>query len=109
VLSSSSEAYDCGAKFAYYRQLESLREYLLVSQDAPRLELFTRRGDVWELRIAAPGHKLKLEVGGELDAPAGGACKVALRAPCRKIRGQQASRQRCPLATRAASSLLANK
>jgi len=32
VLSDSTEAYDRGAKFAHYRRLPSLREYVLVSQ-----------------------------------------------------------------------------
>ena len=51
VLSPSTEAYDRGDKSAAYRQLESLREYLLVSQDKPRVELY-RRGpdDAWTLR-----------------------------------------------------------
>ena len=33
VLSSSTEAYDRGAKFALYRSSETLREYVLVSTD----------------------------------------------------------------------------
>jgi Uma2 family endonuclease len=32
VLSASTEAYDRGEKFAHYRRLESLQEYLLVAQ-----------------------------------------------------------------------------
>ena len=31
VLSKSTEAYDRGRKFAQYRQIESLQEYILVS------------------------------------------------------------------------------
>lgn len=49
VLSPSTEAYDRGAKFAHYRSLDSLREYLLVAQDRPRVERYVRRGEVWEL------------------------------------------------------------
>jgi Uma2 family endonuclease len=45
VLSKTTEAYDRGRKFEAYRQLPSLREYLLVSQDAPLIERFTREGD----------------------------------------------------------------
>lgn len=33
VLSPSTEAYDRGAKFRQYREIESLREYVLVSQE----------------------------------------------------------------------------
>jgi Uma2 family endonuclease len=42
VLSESTEAYDRGEKFALYRQLPSLQEYLLVAQDRVSLELFAR-------------------------------------------------------------------
>ena len=42
VLSPSTEAYDRGEKFAHYRQLTSLREYVLVSQDQIRVEHFRR-------------------------------------------------------------------
>ena len=42
VLSPSTEAYDRGTKFDHYRQIPSLREYVLVSQDEMHVELFTR-------------------------------------------------------------------
>jgi Uma2 family endonuclease len=45
VLSDSTEAYDRGKKFEQYRQIASLREYLLVSQKEPRIELFIRQAD----------------------------------------------------------------
>jgi Uma2 family endonuclease len=50
VLSDSSEAYDRGEKFAHYRRLPSLREYVLVSHLTPRIEVW-RRNDAnrWEL------------------------------------------------------------
>jgi Uma2 family endonuclease len=44
VMSESSEAYDRGKKFHAYQELESLNEYLLVSQDKPRVEQFVREG-----------------------------------------------------------------
>ncbi len=53
VLSDSTEAYDRGRKFEHYRQITSLREYLLVSQSEPRLELFVRQPDnSWNWRVA---------------------------------------------------------
>ncbi|MEM9195977.1 MAG: Uma2 family endonuclease [Myxococcota bacterium] len=62
VLSDSTEAADRGEKFAAYRKLPSLREYLLVSQQRKRLELFRRRDDgIWELRIAEEGDQVTLE------------------------------------------------
>jgi len=49
VLSPSTEAYDRGSKFAHYRKIASLREYLLVAQDQPNIERYVRQGDVWIL------------------------------------------------------------
>ncbi|TVQ41748.1 MAG: Uma2 family endonuclease [Wenzhouxiangella sp.] len=45
VLSPGTEAFDRGAKFAAYRRLESLKEYLLVDPDSGRLELYRRASD----------------------------------------------------------------
>lgn len=45
VLSKSTESYDRGKKFDLYRQLESLREYVLVAQDEPHVERFLRQED----------------------------------------------------------------
>jgi Uma2 family endonuclease len=45
VLSDSTEAYDRGDKFALYRQLPTLQEYLLVSQNRVGVELYTRGAD----------------------------------------------------------------
>src|ERR1043166_8372364 len=42
VLSRTTEGYDRGDKFAHYSCLESLREYVLVSQHRMRVELFVR-------------------------------------------------------------------
>lgn len=50
VLSKATAAYDRGRKFEAYRQIPSLREYLLVSQETPTIERFTReRDDRWVL------------------------------------------------------------
>jgi Uma2 family endonuclease len=43
VLSPSTERHDRGFKFAQYQQLESLQEYVLVSQTEPRVEVFRRQ------------------------------------------------------------------
>jgi Uma2 family endonuclease len=51
ILSDSREAYDRGKKFAFYRQIPSLREYLLVSQHEPLVEQFIRQDNgEWLLR-----------------------------------------------------------
>jgi Uma2 family endonuclease len=45
VLSESTEAYDRGKKFEHYQYLESLSEYLLISQESYRIEQFVRQND----------------------------------------------------------------
>lgn len=45
VLSNSTEAKDRGEKFFAYQTLESLEEYILVSQDKYLIEQFTRQND----------------------------------------------------------------
>jgi Uma2 family endonuclease len=45
VLSKSIESYDRTFKFAYYRTVESLAEYLLVAQDEYRVEHYSRQPD----------------------------------------------------------------
>jgi len=49
VLSPSTEAYDRGAKFAHYRYLNSLKEYILVAQDRMQVDHFARVGHQWLL------------------------------------------------------------
>ena len=52
VLSESTEKYDRGLKFGNYRQLLSLQEYILVSQDRVLVERFVRQGDnTWVLTV----------------------------------------------------------
>jgi len=48
VLSTSTESYDRGKKFAHYRTLTTLKEYVLVSQYECRVEKFTlTENGVW--------------------------------------------------------------
>ena len=49
VLSPGTEAYDRGAKFGFYRQLDSMQEYTLVSQDLMRVEHYLRHNEQWIL------------------------------------------------------------
>ena len=49
VLSPSTEVYDRGAKFGYYRQFDSMQEYTLVSQDFMRVEHYLRHNEQWIL------------------------------------------------------------
>lgn len=49
VLSPSTEAYDRGAKFAHYRRVPSMQEYVLVAQDRVLVEHYRRQGEQWLL------------------------------------------------------------
>jgi Uma2 family endonuclease len=62
VLSNSTEAYDRGRKFEHYRQIQTLQEYLLVSQTEPRIEQFVRQNDGRWLLNEAAGLEKKLEL-----------------------------------------------
>jgi len=45
VLSPSTENYDRGRKFQFYRGLSSLREYVLVTQESVHIEHYARQPD----------------------------------------------------------------
>jgi Uma2 family endonuclease len=71
VLSPSTERYDRGRKWELYRRIPSLQQYVLVSQDEPRIEWFTRQqGGLWlyaeaadsaaEVRLDSVGCTLRL-------------------------------------------------
>jgi Uma2 family endonuclease len=47
VLSDSTEGYDRRKKFDLYRRIESLREYVLISQKEALVERHLRQGDFW--------------------------------------------------------------
>jgi Uma2 family endonuclease len=56
VLSPSTQAYDRGLKFAVYRRLPSLQEFVLVDPDTRRVEAFRRNAqDQWVLHDMSDG------------------------------------------------------
>lgn len=70
VLSPSTEEDDRGNKWRHYQLMPSLREYVLVSQDSPRIEVFRRSAEgVWEYRDVREG-TLRLAGGEVLDLDA---------------------------------------
>ncbi|MCZ2291680.1 MAG: Uma2 family endonuclease [Burkholderiales bacterium] len=82
VLSPSTQAFDRGLKFAAYRRLPSLREYILVDPDARSVEGFRRNDEnLWvlhdmsdapELELASLGCSVPLaQVFDGVDPPAG--------------------------------------
>lgn len=62
VLSDSTESYDRGEKFARYRSLASLEEYVLVSQNEPRVETFVKQNGKWFINEAAQGMDAEVEL-----------------------------------------------
>jgi len=70
VLSRTTERYDRGEKFIHFQSVESLTNYVLVSQDRWRVEVFTR-GDAgqWIVsRVEPPKRELSLpSIGCTLD------------------------------------------
>jgi Uma2 family endonuclease len=62
VLLPSTEAIDRGAKFARYRQFQSLQEYVLVPVDRPKVEVFRRNeNNQWVLSEYDLDDRLLLE------------------------------------------------
>ncbi len=45
VLSSSTEAFDRGDKFTYYKSIPSFSEYLLIAQHRPHISQFIKKGN----------------------------------------------------------------
>jgi Uma2 family endonuclease len=61
VLSDSTESWDRTGKFKRYRKLETLRDYVLVSQHERSVEVYSRGASgVWELREAGEGESAPL-------------------------------------------------
>jgi Uma2 family endonuclease len=70
VLSPSTAAYDRGAKFAAYRQIPTLREYLLIDPDSRGCDLYRLGADgLWVLHPFEPGQAVRL-ASVDLEIPA---------------------------------------
>jgi Uma2 family endonuclease len=68
VLSPSTEAFDRGAKFTYYKSIPSLNEYLLIATDRPYVTQFVKQNEAEWLQREAIGieGRLTLNFGVEL-------------------------------------------
>jgi Uma2 family endonuclease len=61
VLSSSTEAYDRGRKFAYYRACPTIQEYVLIDTQRQAVEVYRRQSDtLWTLHPFGPGDQVDL-------------------------------------------------
>jgi Uma2 family endonuclease len=69
VLSTSTEDYDRGEKFAHYKRIPTLRQYVLVSQNGPRVEVWTRDDEgSWTSVVSTDGDVANLDsIGARLD------------------------------------------
>lgn len=68
VLSNSTAAFDLGEKFTAYRQLDSLREYVVVDQERIRVLIYRRQDEKWWVDSVGPGERLRLD-SIDLDCP----------------------------------------
>lgn len=68
ILSPSTADYDYGGKFALYRTLPSFREYALVSQSEPRVEVFRKADDGTWVLSTIPGLEASFTLSG-VDVP----------------------------------------
>ncbi|MCY7279189.1 MAG: Uma2 family endonuclease, partial [Phormidesmis sp. CAN_BIN44] len=61
VLSPTTEAYDRGNKFAQYRRLDSLKEYVLISSNSVNVEVFClNQNGKWEFTSYGEGDEVHL-------------------------------------------------
>ena len=67
VLSPSTEDYDHGKKFAFYRQIKALKIYILLHQDQPLAEVYQRNPDNSWLLKEYVGLEANIPVYGELS------------------------------------------
>ncbi len=62
VLSPSTEAYDRGEKFGYYRACPSIQEYVLIATKAQGVDVFRRMTQGWKIyQHYEPGDTMELE------------------------------------------------
>jgi Uma2 family endonuclease len=61
ILSPGTEATDRREKLGAYRSLPTLEDYVMVSQDEQRVEIYRRRGDIgWQVILLEPGDALDI-------------------------------------------------
>jgi Uma2 family endonuclease len=78
VLSDSTEAFDRGDKFSYYKSIESFTEYLLVAQHRPHVSHFVKHGDGFWMNLEYNDLTNEIEL---KSVP----CKLSLKAIYRDV------------------------
>lgn len=46
-MSKSTANYDRGDKFFFYKQIESLEEYILIEQEKPQINIYKKHETLW--------------------------------------------------------------
>jgi Uma2 family endonuclease len=72
VFSESTERYDRDGKFQAYKRLSSLQEYVFVSQDEKRIEVYRLAQGAWIVETSGAGgsvtiHGARIEVDAVYD------------------------------------------
>lgn len=78
VLSKSTESFDQNEKFDFYTEIPSFQEYLLVSQDKPYIQQYTRQSDNRWLRTVYSGLEATIPL---LSVP----CNIPLNVIYRRV------------------------
>lgn len=61
VLSPSTERYDRGKKFSYYRACPTIQEYVLIDSQSQEIQIYRReKVRLWTLHIYGPGDEVEL-------------------------------------------------
>lgn len=60
VLSDSTEAYDRGKKFGYYRACQHVQEYVLIASKYQTVEVYRRTSPKWTYDAYGPGDDVEL-------------------------------------------------
>jgi len=60
VLSKSTERHDRTERFVLFQQVDSLEEYVLVSQDERRIEVRRRAGRNWSYEVKLAGETIRI-------------------------------------------------
>ncbi len=68
VLSPGTAAFDAGDKFAAYRQLDSLQDYVLIDPTRVRIQIYRRQNGQWWVDSIGVGESLRLD-SIDLDCP----------------------------------------
>jgi Uma2 family endonuclease len=64
VLSTSTAKFDRGTKADRYKEMKTLKHYVLVSQDRMLVEHHIKRGNIWAVRLCEEAHEtLNLDCG----------------------------------------------